>query len=118
VPNDDSGILRFKLEQRDEACVLTVHGEIDMASAPDLTEAVGNALRAPVGKLVLDLRTVAFMSSAGLAVLLETHQRLDRQGGRLTIVADNDATSRTLDIAGLGQVFTIHRTLEAAITTG
>jgi anti-anti-sigma factor len=72
--------------------VLTVSGEIDMASGPRLRAALDEIIDAPPvaapSGLVVDLTGVTFLGSAGLAVLVDAHDRATQRGISLKIVID------------------------------
>ena len=50
--------------------------------------------------LVLDLAGLDFCDSAGLAVLVGAHNRLDAAGRRLVVAAPTQAVARVLDLSG------------------
>ncbi len=97
-----------------EATVLTVTGEVDLATAPALENAIDAALAGKPAALVIDLSAVSFLASAGMAVLVGVHKRA--AGTRLVIVADGPATSRQLKMTNLDQVFSLHSTLAEALS--
>lgn len=102
--------------QENGATVLTVSGEIDMASAPDLRTNVGRHLT-DGSTFVIDLSRVTFLGSAGLAVLVDTAQQCKRRGVALRIVAVERAVTRPLEATGLGEVFSLYRSVEEAVRT-
>ena len=78
---------------------MTVQGEIDLVTAPLLSEAfVGLGSR-----IIVDLRAVSFMDSSGLAVLIR--QKSQMEGGELRIVADGSAVLRLFELSGLTAFF-------------
>ncbi|NKY59172.1 STAS domain-containing protein [Nocardia flavorosea] len=100
----------------DDVTVLTVTGEVDLATAPALETAIDAALDAGTDHLVIDLAAVSFLASAGMAVLVAAHQRA---GDKTTIalVAEGPATSRQLKMTALDQVFDLHSTLDDALAS-
>ena len=78
-----------------ERVVLTVRGEIDMATAPRLRAALERAAGAAGG--AVDLRAVEFMDSTGLSALVAAHQAL----ARLVIVCPPGPGRRALEVSGL-----------------
>ncbi len=62
------------LEVTDRETVLTVGGELDMASAPVLGDAVLDACAAGPGSVVVDAFGVTFVDAAGLRGLLGGYQ--------------------------------------------
>ncbi|MFF2549920.1 STAS domain-containing protein [Nocardia sp. NPDC058058] len=99
----------------DGATVLAVIGEVDLATAPALENAIDSTLSGKPGALVIDLSEVSFLASAGMAALVAAHQRAG--GTRIAVVADGPATSRQLKMTNLDQVFALHSTLEQALTS-
>jgi anti-sigma B factor antagonist len=79
--------------------IVTVRGEIDLVTAPLLRDAfIGLGSR-----IIVDLRTVSFMDSSGLAVLIQ--QKSQMEGGELRIVADGSAVLRLFQLSGLTDFF-------------
>ncbi|WP_028476806.1 STAS domain-containing protein [Nocardia sp. CNY236] len=96
------------------ATVLTVTGEIDLATAPALESAIDAVLDDKPSALIIDLTAVGFLASAGMAALVAAHQRAGTSTA-IAIVADGPATSRQLKMTSLDQVFSLYSTLEAAL---
>ncbi|HET9770080.1 MAG TPA: STAS domain-containing protein [Acidimicrobiia bacterium] len=87
--------------------VVTVLGEIDMASAPllweRLTEAIPDASRA----LVIDLSGTTFIDSTGMAVLIRAQRHLRRRGAELIVRSPRPSARKVLAITGLDTIITI-----------
>ncbi|MBH0774757.1 STAS domain-containing protein [Nocardia bovistercoris] len=98
----------------DGATVLTVAGEVDLATAPALETAIEGILAAKPAALIIDLSGVSFLASAGMAALVAAHQRAG-QATTIAVVADGPATSRQLKMTSLDQVFALYSTLESAL---
>lgn len=64
---------------------LTVDGELDIATVPELDRALRRA-EADADLVVLDLRALDFMDSSGAHLLVATDRRIRRAGGRLAVV--------------------------------
>ena len=78
----------------DGLAVTTVRGEIDMASADELSAALDDV--AAEERVVVDLSGVDFMDSSGLAVLLRQSMRRRNAGGALQIRRPSAPVSRLL----------------------
>ncbi|GAA5053106.1 STAS domain-containing protein [Nocardia callitridis] len=98
----------------DGATVLTVSGEVDLATAPALDTAIEAILADKPAGLIIDLTAVSFLASAGMATLVAAHQRAG-EATSIAVVADGPATSRQLKMTSLDQVFAVHSTLDAAL---
>lgn len=95
--------------------VVAASGDLDMLTAPQLREAVQAALgKNPVG-LIVDLTSVEFLGSAGMQVLMETHNQTDGTGTRFAVVADGSATSRPLKITGIADLIDLFSSLDVAL---
>src|SRR5690348_16947787 len=72
----------FRVETRNEArgTVLTVMGELDLASAPALEDELEKAMNCGTECVVVDLRALEFIDSTGLSVLVRAHQRAEERG--------------------------------------
>ena len=81
--------------------VVGVTGEIDVASAPALRDAVLALLNRGADSLVVDLRGVTFLDSTGVGSLLRIHHRASLLGGAVHFVADQPAVLRVLDMMQL-----------------
>jgi len=87
----------------DEAHVIAVGGELDLASAPELSRALaapGGAEDAPVR---LDLSAVTFIDSSALRALLLAGRQLAERGRTLQIGPRSDVVSRVLEVTQLDQ---------------
>ena len=83
----------------DEATVIHVRGEIDMATAGRLRDAIEPHM-GPKQTIVLDLSEVDFMDSSALHVLVQARGRLTEDGGSLVLRNPSRAAHRLLTVAG------------------
>jgi anti-sigma B factor antagonist len=81
-----------------DAVVVAPAGEIDLATVAVLEAEVGVAL-AEADHLVLDLREVTFIDSAGLRLVLES----SRRAGRLSVVRGPREVQRVFGLVGLDE---------------
>jgi anti-anti-sigma factor len=94
--------------------VLSVCDEIDMLTAPHLTEAIRDAFsKAPAG-LIVDLSEVGFLASVGMSVLVAAQQEAGTST-RFGVVADGPATSRPIKLLGVDGVLALYPTLDDAL---
>ena len=101
------------VSQVSDAIVLTVSGEIDMATAPALEQAVLRSLTEHPVTLVIDLTGAQFFSSAGIAVLVLAHRRSVE--GALRVVATDRVVLRPLELTGLTDDLAIYPSVQAAL---
>ncbi len=94
--------------------VLTVSGDLDMLTAPALTEAIQAAARHEPTALIVDLSTLEFLASAGMTLLITTQEKL-APATRFGVVAEGPATSRPLRMVGVDRLVPLYRTLPDAL---
>jgi anti-anti-sigma factor len=94
--------LRIDTVHLDGHVVLSIDGEIDLATAGAFGAAIDEGLR-KTGKVVLDFARVTFMDSSGLNVLVAA---AGQDGRRDSVVIRNppDSVQRLLSITGLNEV--------------
>jgi anti-sigma B factor antagonist len=92
---------------QDGAVTLSVAGEVDTFTAPALRSALDAELERRPPELVLDLRGVRFLGSAGLAVLVETKKSAGARDIVLRLIATTRPVTRPLEVTGLDAMFTI-----------
>lgn len=106
-------------EQLPHVAVLSVHGEIDLATAPTLREVLTPVLEHQTGPVVVDLSEVSFMDSTGVHVLTEALRRLEPQKRRLAIVCpDGGQVHRLFALLGLLGGLTVYSSRERAVIGG
>jgi anti-sigma B factor antagonist len=108
--------LRLELSERAGWSVLQVGGEVDVATAPRLREQLIKLVNDQRFRVVVDLGGVDFIDSTGLGVLIGALKRLRSHDGRLDLVIDDPRVLKVFDITGLDQIFTIHPTVELAVS--
>ncbi len=91
------------VRQDGEAVLISVSGELDLASAPALEAELGRLPAAGVRLVVVDLRRLEFMDSTGLSIIVRAHQRLGQDGCELGLVTGPPQVQRLLDLTGVGQ---------------
>lgn len=99
----------FSLEITGENGALTAHlvGELDMVTAPALSERLKALCEEGARQVTLDLARLSFIDSSGLSALVATLRCYRSVGGEIVLRSPTAATAKVLEICGLTQVFTI-----------
>ena len=87
--------------------VIVVSGEIDLASAPYLGDALTGAIDTGQGPVVVDLAEVTFIDSTGLGALVFAHNRLAREERQLRLRSPSARVMRVVEVSGLGQLLQV-----------
>jgi anti-anti-sigma factor len=98
----------------DQVTVLQARGRVDSTTAPRLSERLQAAL-GPASRVVLDLRDVEYVSSAGFRVLLLAGKRADSGGGRLVLSGVTGKVHQLFDLGGFLDLFLIAGSREEAV---
>lgn len=98
--------MSLKIEKKNDSPVaIALDGRLDTVTAPEL-EAELAALLDTADSLTIDMEKLAYISSAGLRVILKTQKALADKGGfKLTNV--QDAVMEVFDITGFSDFLTI-----------
>ncbi len=92
-----------------------VAGDVDIATASSLSEAVIAALEESPGcGVILDFTNVGFMDSSGLRAVLDIARRLTMGAASLVLLSPTRPVRKLLSLAGLDEQMPIATTLEQA----
>lgn len=88
-----------------EKVVLAVSGRLDTVTAPQLEAEIKNCAEG-LTALELDFVNLAYISSAGLRVLLSTQKMMNKQG-EMVITHVNDDIMEIFEMTGFADILTI-----------
>jgi anti-sigma B factor antagonist len=91
----------IEVEERDEAALVTLHGELDMARVDEVEAELGRVEATRPARLVLDLRSLTFLDSSGLRVVVMAGNRARRDGLSLTVVRGPEQVHHVFEITGM-----------------
>jgi anti-sigma B factor antagonist len=89
----------FHYEGRGAAWV-SASGELDLASAPQFKQTVDEALKHAL-LVIIDLRAVTFIDSAGLHAVIDADARARENEQRLVLIRGSEQVGRLFDLVGL-----------------
>ena len=102
-------------ERNNGVLVGILSGRVDSANAPALQDAIDANFDATDKSLVLDFANVAYMSSAGLRVVIGTAKRLKEANKDFRVCSFTKNVSQIFEISGLGQVISVYPSRAAAL---
>jgi anti-sigma B factor antagonist len=91
------GNLHVTSREQGSTRVLSVTGQVDIATVDTLSGGIRDALATEPETLVVDLSAVAFFGSGGLSALLEADGRAKASGCRLVVIPGTGVVRRLLD---------------------
>jgi anti-sigma B factor antagonist len=98
--------LSIDVAREGEDATVTLAGELDLSTSPDLQDALAELTGEP-RTVVVDLSALEFCDSTGLAALLGAHKTLSDNGGTLQLLAPNPMLVNLVRITGLDDVFEV-----------
>ena len=98
----------MNITKKTENYVLTIalEGRLDTVTAPELENEIRSSAEG-VSRLILDFTELAYISSAGLRVLLSTQKRMNASGGSLLIRHPNEVVSEVFEATGFSDILEI-----------
>ena len=99
--------------------VLDLSGQLTLGAAGSelLADKVRSVLQQGEKRLLVNLKDVSYMDSAGLGELVQAYATTTRQGGTLKLVNTTSKLRDLLTITKLATVFEMHDTEAAAIAS-
>ena len=92
--------------------VITVSGEVDLATSPELDNAIIAAIESGTSSVAINLTDVSFMDSSGLGVIVRGLKRCREADKDLDLVITNERVLKVFGITGLDQVIPIHDSIQ------
>lgn len=96
-------LLELTTETEGTTVRLALTGELDIAGASRVEQELARIEQEPPATIVLDLRSLAFMDSTGLRVILAADGRAREQDRRLVIVRGSDTVQRIIEMTRLDE---------------
>ena len=84
---------------------MSIEGRLDTSTAPELETAVKSEIEG-VTSLIFDVEKLAYISSAGLRVLLSSQKIMSKQG-EMKVINVSDTIMEIFDITGFTDILTI-----------
>lgn len=106
---------RAQVTTSETVTVISVFGEIDIASAPALQATTATVMAQEPRQLVMDLSGVEFIDSSGLAVLIGVAKQLG--AGSVAVVVDRPHIRKVFTISGVDQLLAVCDTVAGALDT-
>ena len=107
--------LSLSTRKQGDHAVLSVGGEIDVYTAPQLRQRLIELVEQGSQHIVVDMEQVEFLDSTGLGVLVGGLKRVRTHDGSLSLVCTQERLLKIFRITGLTKVFDIHPDVASAI---
>jgi anti-anti-sigma factor len=95
--------------------LVTVSGRVDSATAPDFEKALQALVQANRSQIILDLKGVEYMSSAGIRGMVSSLKAAKAGGGDVRLAHPSARVKEVLELAGLLSIFASYDDLVEAV---
>jgi anti-anti-sigma factor len=102
-------------ELQDGITLVSVRGEVDISTAPQLRRRIVDAVKAQSNWIALDLSRATFIDSSALAMLVGSAQELERRGGCLVVACAHGAVRRVFELTHTTHALRLADTRDEAI---
>ena len=103
----EPNLLRFETTAFADRVRLSLNGELDLSTSPDLIEQLAGIVQGRPSFLDLDLSQLSYADSVGLSVFVTTHFQCRDAGIELRFLNPNLFVTQLLATTGLDQVLAI-----------
>lgn len=106
--------MKINIKNLEDIKLVELIGELDAITAPAVQQKILPLAQAK-SQILLNLSQVAYMSSAGLRVLLSLYRQTTAQDGKLVLVGLSEDLQDTMSVTGFLDFFTTSENLDAGL---
>ena len=99
-----------------DAVIVAFSGDVDMATSPDARRVFLDLVAKKTPKIVVNLTSVSYIDSSGLATLVECFQNMRKFGGKLRLFGLNENIKDVFSLARLDTIFEIKPSEQDALS--
>ena len=107
--------MQTPMEKVKDVTIVQLAGEINFNSANETREIFSKLLQSGEKKILVDFQKVVFIDSSGLAVLIETVQRLNKVNGKLRVFNVNKKIREIFEIVKIHKLISRDDNREVAL---
>ena len=107
----------MEITQKEENGVvsISIKGRLDADSSPEAEKVVKDALKDQTSRILFDLDSLEYLSSAGLRVLLGAAKEMRRKDGKIVLCALNEFVKEIFEVSGFQSLIPIADSVESGI---
>ena len=103
-------------ESKGDVTVVTINGRVDSVTAARLDTELGDVLRESK-KIVLDMKSVEYLSSAGVRAIMKVAQSTQKSGGGVKLASLSSNVNEVLENVGLTQFVKTFAAVDEAVAS-
>lgn len=102
--------MQFTATSSEGVTVIKIEGNLDTQTSPAAQEELERIVEDGARKLLIDFADLAYISSAGLRVLLATAKKLTTEQGEMRMCNMNDVVKEVFEVSGFSTIFKVFPT--------
>ena len=106
--------MEIDVKKEGQAVIIALTGRMDAVSAPQFDKTVDDFIEEGETRILIDFKTLEYISSAGLQSILALAKRLELINGAVLLSDLNGAVKEVFEISGFSSIFPIYDNLDAA----
>ncbi|HSR11992.1 MAG TPA: STAS domain-containing protein [Thermodesulfobacteriota bacterium] len=106
----------LKRKEKD-ALVISIRGRLDAVTTPLLDKDLTELMAGGEKFVVLNLRDLDYISSAGLRTILAATKKLREKQGRLHLASLKSVVREVFDISGFSSIIPVFETVDGAVSS-
>ncbi len=105
----------FESAQSKTVIVVEVDGSVDISSVPELESRINSVMERGYKYIILKLRDLEFMSSAGWGVFIAAKTRITEKGGDIAVAEMHPNVQRVYELMGIEAMLKSYEKVSSAI---
>jgi anti-sigma B factor antagonist len=102
-------------ENKGDVTIVEIEGRIDSNSAKTFGDKLTNLIKSGRVRLIVDLKNIMYISSAGFRVLLVAGRAAEDQHGKVALCNVSSEVRRLFDLARFTDLFSIYSSREEGV---
>jgi len=105
----------YQAQTKNGTTVVKVQGDLDVATATELSEFLAHVIKRFPKKLILDLNGVRFLASSGLAMLISALKKASESRVAFGICGLSPVVRQTIEVTTLHEILPIFEDVQDAV---
>lgn len=102
-------------EQLGETTIIRIHGNMDVHNTHAIEKELIQMLEKATKSVVYDLKDVAYVSSAGLRILISSLKFCQEKGMKIALAGLRPAVEKVFEVVGMQTIFAVYPDLDSAL---
>jgi len=109
--------MEIDVKKEGQAVIISLTGRMDAVSSPQFDKTVDDFMEQGETHILIDFKSLEYISSAGLQSILALAKRLEPINGTVLLSDLNGAVKEVFEISGFSSIFSIYDNLDAAMAS-